>query len=471
MGSLNEFPMYIFKSDTPDGADEYLSKSSKNLATSSSTAEGVLARLQIAPIVPAQIASISGSFAPTSAVLSSIAESITAAGAISNIGRPVSEDYAIQAANEESNNTLVASLEAFSKNLLANANEASLAIVPIASLSDTSLGQIPTAVDNQVQITAASVTSVALPIEHVVVDVSTLPVVSAPVVITALSDSAITVIDSGNNNVQIQDFVAPLVTTESFVNTGAGTLTVTTAATHVASLSLSGNVAYTALADEVTSGITVSGQSDASNVTLFLVGGASNAQGSSDFITLGNGNDFVFDAGDGQVLLNLGSGQNTVILAGVGVTGVVNLAAHDSSVADMIALAANGLSSPHDLANNALVTVAGLNNNAQGQDVITFLGDMDSQLVWAQGSATGAQVTHVSGDAASLESWVSAAQLQAGNEHSVAWFHFAGNTYVLETAAGASGNHTGDTLVKLTGLTQFTNTDGELSIGMLHLAG
>jgi len=53
----------------------------------------------------------------------------------------------------------------------------------------------------------------------------------------------------------------------------------------------------------------------------------------------------------------------------------------------------------------------------------------------------------------------------------VAWFHFAGNTYVLETAAGASGNHTGDTLVKLTGLTQFTNTDGELSIGMLHLAG
>jgi hypothetical protein len=234
---------------------------------------------------------------------------------------------------------------------------------------------------------------------------------------------------------------------------------------------LTGNVAYTALADEVTSGITVSGESDSSNVTLFLLGGASSAQGSSDYITLGNGNNFVFDAGDGQVLFNLGSGQNTVLLAGVGVTGVVNLAKHDNSTSDFVALAANGLTTAHELAASELLSIGGLNNNAQSQDAITFLSDMDSQLSWAHGTASGSQITSVAGDAASLENWISTAQSLAHAAHSVAWFQFGGNTFVLETAATKAGDHSGDTLVKLTGLTQFTNTEGDLSIGMIHLAG
>ena len=473
--------MYIFKSNAPEGEDQYLSKSSKNTVASASATDTILARLPIAPVVPAQTALLSGSLSPSSEVLESISQSIINAGVISTIGAALAQDYVKVAANEQGGNAVIASLEAYSKNILDNLSDASLAAVPIASLSEavgsaTPLMNAPTELMNNglaelIAPSAPASAAMVVSADTLVIDVSTLPTVSAPVVIAALSDNAITVLDSVNGNVQITDFVAPQASVENFINTGAGTLTVTTAASHVSSLSLSGKVAFTALADEVTSGITVSGQSDSSNVTLFLVGGASSAHGSSDFITLGNGNNFVFDAGDGQVLVNLGSGQNTVLLAGVGVTGVVNIANHDSSVGDFVALAANGIASAHDLASSALVTIAGLNNTAQSQDAISFLGDMDSQLMWSAGTAGGSQVTHVQGNVASLENWISAAQNQASSAHSVAWFQFGGNTYILESAQGKAGDHAGDTLVKLTGLTQFTNTDGDLSVGMIHLAG
>jgi hypothetical protein len=465
------FDMYIFKSDPPNGEDEYLSKSSKSPLASTSAADGVFARLQ--PVVPAQTALLAGGYAPNALVLSNIAESIANAGAISSIGRPVSADYVKVAANELSNNdALAASLEAFSKNLLVN-HEVTQAVVPIASLSDV-VGSTPTVAHSTPLDLAANNATLAptmISFDNALLDVSTLPTIGAPVVITALSDGAVTVLDSASANVHIADFVTPQVTTENFINTGSGTLTVTTAATHVSSLSLTGNVAYTALADEVTSGITVSGESDSSNVTLYLLGGASSTQVSSDFITLGNGDNFVFDAGDGQVLFNLGSGQNTVLLAGVGVTGVVNLAKHDNSTSDFVALAANGLTTAHELAASELLIIGGLNNNAQSQDAITFLSDMDSQLSWAHGTASGSQITSVAGDAASLENWISTAQSLAHAAHSVAWFQFGGNTFVLETGAIKAGDHSGETLVKLTGLTQFTNTEGDLSIGMIHLAG
>jgi len=464
--------MYIFKSDTPDGVEEYLSKSSKSPLSPTLVAEANLARLQIAPVVPAQTALLAGAaVAPTGLVLSNIADLIANAGAISTIGQPATQEDALQVANADSNSGVAASLEAFSKNLLSNADAASLMIVPVANLSDSDLGQHLSTLEARSPLAQVAALSSEPVQERTMIDVSSLHSMAIPVLITGLSEHTLTVIDSALGNVQIEDFVAPQAIVENFINTGVGVLTVTTAATHVASLTLSGNVAFTALANEVTCGITVSGESDSSDVTLFLLGGASNTQGSTDFITLGNGNNFVFDAGNGQVLLNLGNGENTILLSGTGVNGVVNFAHHDQGVADFVALASNGFLSAQELASHALITIAGLNNDAQSHDAIAFLGDMNGELAWANGSASGAQITSVAGEVASLESWVVAAQAQAISAHSVAWFHFGGNTYVLETAAGSAGDHTADTLVKLTGLTQFTNPDGELSIGMLHLMG
>ena len=465
--------MYVFNSDTPDDADKFLLKSSKSPLASSLLAEVNGVRPPPAPVVSAQIATLAGVVAPSGLVLGDIGDAIASISLITNLGLPVSQAYITQAANEEVLNSkaLIGSLEAYSQNVLNNLSELSSAPIAIANLSDLAIEQSSAPITSYADMSGPVFVPTGAPFDHAVIDVSTLQSYIAPVVITALSDSTVMVIDSANGNVQINDFVAPQAVVESFINTGAGTLTVTTAATHLASLSLSGNVAFTATADEVTSGITVSGEADAVNVALFLMGGASSAQGSSDYITLGNGNDFVLDAGDGQLFINLGSGQDTVILAGVGVTGVVNFAAHAASVGDMVAVAANGIESAQALSFNALMSIAGLNNDAQSQDAITFLSDMDSQIAWAGGTGASAHVGAVNGDAGNLVNWITAAQTLASNAHSVAWFQFGGNTYVLESANGSTGNHAGDTLIKLVGLTQFTGNNGEFSIGALHLAG
>jgi S-layer protein len=394
---------------------------------------------------------------------------------VSNIAVPLTSEYSVQAANENAIGTLTDALEAFSKSALGGAANASFSSIPITSLSDTAqiqeLSSAPQAIDALIPLASAQV--LVLPAQQNIVDVSALPSVNAPVVITALTESTLTITDSANTNVNIVNLDAPQAKVESFINTGVGTLTVATAGTNLSSLSLTGKVAFTASADTVTTGITVSGQSDSSNVNLYLVGGASASQGSTDAITLGNGNDLVVDSGNGQVVLNLGTGNNMVLLAGIGVSGSVNFATHSDSVVDIVGIAANSVSAPTDLSATSLVTLSGLNNDANSSDAITFLGDMGATLTWAgsTGSASGAQITSVSGDSTNLANWIAAAQNADKAAHSVAWFQFNGNTYVLESAGGAQVNHVGDTLVKLTGLTQFTGSNGELAFGMLHLAG
>ena len=465
--------MYVFNLDTSDEAEQFLPKSSKSPVASAALTEVNGVRLPPAPVVQAPMATLSGSVIPSGLVLGDITDSIASISLITNLGLPVSQAYITQAANEEALNSkaLIGSLEAYSQNVLNNLSELSSAPIAIANLSDLANEQSALPMTSAADLRGPVFVPAGAPLDHAIIDVSTLQSYIAPVVITALSDSAVMVLDSANGNVQINDFIAPQAVVESFINTGAGTLTVTTAASHLASLSLSGNIAFTATADEVTSGITVSGGADAANVALFLMGGSSSAQGSSDFITLGNGNDFVLDAGDGQLFINLGSGQDTVILAGVGVTGVVNFAAHAASVGDMVAVAANGIESAQALSVNALMSIAGLNNDAQSQDAITFLSDMDAQIAWAGGTGSSAHVGTVNGDAGNLANWIAAAQTLASNAHSVAWFQFGGNTYVLESANGSGVNHAGDTLIKLVGLTQFTGNNGEFSTGALHLAG
>jgi hypothetical protein len=118
----------------------------------------------------------------------------------------------------------------------------------------------------------------------------------------------------------------------------------------------------------------------------------------------------------------------------------------------------------------SLVTITGLNVNANSSDKILFLGDLGSDLTWAGGSARNAQVNTVAGDAKNLVSWVDAAQSVA-SAHSIAWFHFDGATYILESVANVNESNVGDTLVRLTGIITFSGVDGDLSTGMLNLLG
>ena len=478
--------MYIFKPHSSVGVDEKLSK--PLLGASAPVADAIVVRALIAPVVPAQRAHLAGA-SGSGLALTSIVDAIVTAGIVSSVALPLTSEYAPHAANENSVYILAGALEAFSKNALNNLGAANFAAVPITSLSDSPAAGELSIAPNQLSDAPlpmsgglASVMGIigagpALSNLPVIVDVSAAPLPNSPVVISELTDNEITVTSNSNSDVHLNNFTQQAAV-QNYINTGTETLSVTTAGTHLSSLTLTGNVAFSALADEVTSGITVSALHNSSDVTLYLVGGASAKQGSTDVITLGNGNNFVLDAGDGQVSLNFGSGTNVVMLTGVGVSGQVHFAQHTDNVGDFVTIAANGASSAAQLAQTSIVTISGLNNREHSLDTITFLGDMGANLSWsarsdasAGGSASNAQVMTAQGDATQLQSWVGAAQAQASLAHSVAWFQFDGNTYVLESATGNAGNHLGDTLVRLTGLTQFTGDNGELAFSTLHLAG
>ena len=456
--------MYIFKPNTPDGTDEYLSKSPKNTAATQKSADGVLARIS-APVVPAQVAVLNEAIAPVGTVLGNLIDSVVLAGIVSTIGQPVSIDYTRESANQN----LALIDETIAKNALTVLANTANTILPISSLSD---GTAP-APSSPAEFNLVGAPKLATAFGVVDLSDAFLTAQSAPTAIQDLSSAnpSITVIDGSNDNVQIADFVPPTTVSETFINTGLGKLTIITPATSVASLSLSGNVEFTATNMEVTSGITVSGNSDASNVVLYITGGASKANGSVDRIHLGDGNNVVFDAGDGTILMDLGSGANTVVLSGVGVTGVVSFAAHNNALSDTVAIASTDFSQLAQTGTIPLVTITGLNVGANSSDKISFLGDLGSELSWAGGSAQKAQVSGVTGDATLLVNWINAAQATASTAHSIAWFHFDGATYILESVGDAQAPNVGDTLIRLTGTFSFTGVDGALSTGMLNLLG
>lgn len=456
--------MYIFKSNTPNGSDETLSKSSKNSAALQKSADSVLARIQ-APVVPAQIATLNEAVAPTGTVLGNMMDSVVLAGMVSSIGQPAPADYSRESANQ-SLALIDETVARNALNALANSNNV---VVPIANLSD---GSAPAAVPSaEFNLAVAPKLTPALQ----VVDLSD-AFLLAHSSTTVIQDRAnghlsITVIDGAKDNVQIPDFVPAETVSETFINTGLGKLTIITPATSVASLSLSGNVEFTATGMEVTSGITVSGSADASNVVLYITGGASKSSGSVDRIHLGDGNNLVFDAGNGTILMDFGAGANTVVLTSIGVSGTISFAAHNSALSDVVAIAPTDFSALDHAGSIPLVTITGLNVGVNSSDQISFLGDLGNALVWAGGSAANAQVSAVQGDASNLINWINAAQTMASTAHSIAWFHFDGATYVLESVAGAHASNVGDTLVKLTGTITFSGVDGELANGVLNLLG
>ena len=90
--------MYIFKSDPSESSDDSLLKSSKPSSSASQATENMLARLQ-APIVPAQIASLSTPL-PTGIVLGNLMDNVALAGVISTIGQPANQPLANELGNQ-----------------------------------------------------------------------------------------------------------------------------------------------------------------------------------------------------------------------------------------------------------------------------------------------------------------------------------------------------------------------------------
>ena len=211
-------------------------------------------------------------------------------------------------------------------------------------------------------------------------------------------------------------------------------------------------------------------------VTLTVTGAAGVTEyltvyGTSDTIVAGNGNNIIDAAGQGGTI-TVGSGTNT-IETGVGAAFNITIGAH--TTADTVAV--GGLNSPEDL--TKIDTIAGLNN--AGQDAILF---NDAFLNIAGNGVvqiTDANVLAASGSDATLADWVAAA-LGAGGvvpqiAHSLLFFQFQGNTYLVDTGSGSAAGvlSTSDTVVELVG-TNYTFAHATFSAGAtsgawLHLNG
>ena len=346
------------------------------------------------------------------------------------------------------------------------------------------------------------------------------------------TSSAMTIVDTDSAAVNIAGFndtslKSLTISATSTAATAGFTLDAGINETGLATLNLSGNVSLNVHFDAVTTGITVAAGSD--NAFVYFDGNEVTASGAVDSITLGNGaNDAVFlgsgVAGSTQTVV-LGSGNSDIvetssvgtvnitvgngtgniveaesalavtiiagnggdtisataagasisIAAGTGAntistgedaSGTITLAAHSGS--DAIVLGAS------DTSETAIVKIAGLNNI--GTDTIAF-ADANNLVGFTQ--VTAGAVVGASGDTTLLASWVAAADGAAGSNitgaaHTVTWFQYQGNTYLLESVLGQSADlgtmATGNTLVELagTGYT-FHNTTG--TGGVLHLLG
>jgi hypothetical protein len=306
---------------------------------------------------------------------------------------------------------------------------------------------------------------------------------TAAMTIGTLTDSgtSLTVTDSYAGNVNIGHFAgSAAMATESFTNTGAGTLTVGNASasdTALQSLTLVGNVSdfhgTSTGQDTYNGGITVTGGTDNAAVTFeTTAGGGANAAGKVDSITLGNGNDIVLDAGGGTALgtinITLGTGADTVTVgtATTSGTNTVIFGAHTFGTADAISVGATAAST------TVISTITGLNSILTGSDTITFLGD---------GAATGAVVN----ESAAIGTYLSTNHLTAtllndvaavlsasgGNlaQHAIGEFVFSGTQYVIEQAQAAGTALGGaDTLVALVGTTVTAASSAAAGILTLH---
>jgi len=268
------------------------------------------------------------------------------------------------------------------------------------------------------------------------------------------TDSAAVTISNAGGTTGLSDTNA---TTETFQNTGSGTLTVVDGGSNasLASLTLSGKIAYTGSGLADTASITVSGSSDNASVTLNFTG--TEATGSTDSVTLGNGNNTItFATGAGATAVRsvtLGNGNNSVTDTNTGSTDVltvsvgngsnsITLGAGHSNADTITFSAANGGSST----NYTTVT----NATHAALDVFNFAT-----------AAINTTVNYESTAVTSIAAGIAAANLNDG----FTVFNDGSNTYIYEYTGSASTSE----VVKLVGLVDTTANFTATSTTAAHL--
>jgi len=266
--------------------------------------------------------------------------------------------------------------------------------------------------------------------------------------ITALTDTA-AVVSISNTGTGIGTIAGWTSSATSLTLSGA--LNITTTASSLTSLSLVDKQTI-ALTDANTSGVTISGASDNSHVTVNLSAGA--ASGNTDTVTLGNANNSITDASTaGTVNITVGTGSNLIDLHGSGAAGYsasINLGSHSSTTGVdkiLVAKVAVGATSANTTITGAVT--GDLIKFTDNGTTVTTLTSPQLTAVAAQ-STLAAAISYVDGTGAT------GTALQAHNAVAFGW---GGNTYVLETAANGTGTLTAnDGLIQITGTHTLSST-------------
>ncbi|WP_405054173.1 DUF4214 domain-containing protein [Telmatospirillum sp.] len=254
----------------------------------------------------------------------------------------------------------------------------------------------------------------------------------------------------------------------SITNSGSGTASIGTfnADTALTSLTLTGNVALNADATAGSPGIpaaaatqggaaglTISGATDNAHVNI-TVGGA--GVGVTDTITLGNGNDYITDLSTtGNVVIKVGTGSNYIdVHSGTG-TGSYAITLGTHTGVDSIFTAEFGTFAGTAIA-NTVITGAVTNDQIEFHDA--------GALTYAAVSA--ANQTTISGATETLAQAITLADTGL-SAHTATSFVWGGNTYVIESAAAATGTvAAADSVVELVG----THTlSASATAGVFHL--
>jgi len=347
------------------------------------------------------------------------------------------------------------------------------------------------------------------------------------------SAAALTIVGDGAGAISIGTIVDAQLTAATISETSTSATTTNSVGVgssqlpDLQALTLNGNVAIKVGGVSYASGITVAGASD--NAAVSLVSTGNTLAGSTDSVTLGNGNDqvtlgqgqigstqsitlgsgidSVTSASDGTVNIALGatsSGSDTITVSGNdanvtlsagtsnlitlgGSSDVVNLSLGSGSNSVTLGDSASGnlIFAAHTVADGVtlgqvgginsatqLVAITGLAND--GADTITFNDSLGAAASLVQ--VTAANVTASGGTVTSLASWLAAALGKGGAvpqvAHGLEWFQFGGNTYLIETSGIADTGRfsVNDGAVELTG-TGYTFAHSTFSGGVLHLYG
>jgi len=258
----------------------------------------------------------------------------------------------------------------------------------------------------------------------------------------------------------------------TIANSGTGAATIgTLTAVGLNSLTLTGQVAVgidtgaagvaNSAADPIglTTGVTVAAAGDNAHINLTLTGAAS---GSTDNITVGNGNDYITDSGVGTVNITVGTGSNLIDVSAGLMTdaGVYN-----------ITLGAHTVSTTGVGADQIAVSVIGATAAGHINTVITGAVAGDHLVIVDATSVI--QVSSVQQTAITAATTLTAALALAFGEtaqHAASLFQYGGNTYVVEQAGATNAAQAGvDSIVELVGIHSVSTTSTAVAAGVIHL--